>query len=266
MANTSSSEPMNKAVITLAGGRYLAGAAVQLMELRYLGCEWPYHVFNIPGEEIPDGYRRFFARMGVEILEVPDYMGHPWTAKRSAIAQFPDTEVLFLDADNIPLINPEFIRQDARYQRTGTVFWRDFGTTQPDHMVWNMLGLEPKVEIEQESGQLLIDTGRCAAGLAQLRVWDLNYIEHYKILHGDKDMWRFAWAKVGLPYEWGSPDLDFIMDNGGSVRVMIQKWDGHQVFHHRVHSKLSIDGDNFWRVGIPLRYFEHLEYVKSIVS
>jgi alpha 1,2-mannosyltransferase len=254
-----------KEVITLAGGKYLAGAAVQVMELRHLGCDWPYTLFTLPHDEFPDGYRKLFGLLGVTVRLIKD-LGHPWTAKRLAIQQFPDTDVLFLDADNIPLINPEIIRSDRRYQESGSVFWRDQNIMSKDHPVYAKCGVEPREEFEMESGQLLINTRKCAAGLEQVGIMDETWWEYYSMIHGDKEQMRLSWNKVGLPVEWGSREIEVLRDDHGNQMALIQRWGDIPAFHHRSCCKMKIEGDNWWRVGQPLRWFEHLETVRRVVQ
>ena len=255
----------NKAVVTLAGGKYLAGAAVQLMELRHLGCDWDYHLLTVPGDEVPDSYRVLFASMGVQIREVSDYLGHPWTAKCSAIRELIDTDVLFLDSDCIPLVNPEVLRLDPRYQKAGSIFWRDFGVIRRDNILHGLLGVAPFEDFETESGQILINTRRCRAGLDAMREINLRWEEIYAKVHGDKDTWHFAWKKAGLTWEWGSSNIGIILDDHGHGRAIIQKWGDQPVFHHRCHAKFSVTGDVWHQAGLPLRWLEHLEAVKSRV-
>lgn len=258
---------MNKSVITLAGGSYLPGAAVQAMELKAIGCDWPHVLFTVPGDEISRPYRRLFSDLDVEIRQITGYLGHPWTAKRNAIQQMPKTDVLFLDADNIPLIDPEIIRLDPRYQNTGSIFWRDFETMPANHPLYALCGVEGREQQAQEAGQLMINTERCAMALDCLAALDANWKEIYEITRGDKDMWRMAWLKSWTPWEWGSPDIGIILDDSGNGRVITQKWGVREIFHHRVHAKFSLEGDNWWRPGIPnsLRWLEHLEAIRSKV-
>ena len=258
---------MNKAVVTLAGGSYLPGAAVQAMELKSIGCDWKHILFTVPGDEVSKAYRRLFLDLDVEIREVTGYLGHPWTAKRNAIQSLKNTDVMFLDADNILTIDPEIIRLDPKYQETGSVFWRDFGTMPADHILYSLCGVEPREEIEQEAGQLLINTERCASALSALATLDLRWEEIYPHVRGDKDMWRMAWIKTGTPWIWGSQEIGIILDDLGHGRAIIQKWGQRDACHHRVHCKFSLTGDNWWRSGIPnsLRWFEHLEVIRSKV-
>ena len=260
---------MNKAVITLAGGRYLPGAAVQAMELKALGCDWPHIVFTVPGDEVPKAYRRLFLDLDVEMREITSYLGHPWTAKTSAVMAMKDTEVLFLDSDNILMVDPEVIRLNPRYQAAGSMFWKDFGSLEANHPLYKFCGLEPKSEdaTAQESGQLMLHTGRCEKALSAMHEVNKNWREIYETTRGDKEIWQLVWAKTGHPFVWGSEEIDIILDDQGHGRAIIQKLDSRACCHHRVHAKFSLTEDNWWRPGIPnsIRWFEHLEFIRSKV-
>lgn len=250
-----------KTVITLSGGSYLLGAAVQAMELRHLGCDWRHVVYTVPGDEVSDGYRRVFDQLGSEVREVKSYKGHPWTAKTNAVIET-GGEVLFLDSDNIPLIDPEVIRLDGRYRSKGAVFWRDFETMEVHHPLYHLCGVTPLTQQAQEAGQLLIDVDVCGRELATMDELNDRWNMIYPCTRGDKDMWRMAWMKCGTQWEWASPDIGILLDNTGHGRAIIQKWGDRPAFHHRVHAKFTAK-DNWWQPGLPLRWFAHIDHILS---
>lgn len=251
----------NPVAVTLAAGRYLPSAYIQAMELRFHGCTWPHILFHLPGEEIPPLFRQLFRELNVEIRVVEDYLGHHFTAKRSIFQMFPAQEVLFMDADNIPLMNPEIIRASPEFQAAGSMFWRDMERMTTDDFRYPLMGLDPVEDFAQESGQLLLHTGKCARALESLRTWDVaNWREMYAKVNGDKDFWRLIWLKTGTPWVWGSARLDVLMAEHNLV--LEQYFGDKKAFHHRCLSEFDMT-TNWWRPGIPLRFFQHLEYLHS---
>ena len=257
---------MEKAVVTVAGGRYLLGAAVQALELKETGCTWPHILFTLPGEDLGP-FKSFFDYHGTTVREVNGYLGHPWTSKTNAVIQAKADHVLYMDADNLATIPPDDLIADSRYHATGAIFWPDFNTMEPDHLLWEVCGVHGRREREAEAGQLMIDTGRCRNALGEMDTLNRRWKSIYSVTHGDKDVWRMAWHRAGQEWSWGSDDLNIYLDDKGHGRAIVQRLGDRPAFHHRVHAKFSLH-DNWWRPGIPnsLRWFSHLEYIKDFLK
>jgi hypothetical protein len=114
---------------------------------------------------MPRAFRPVFERLGVELvdsLEVrpnqPFGVVAGWQNKPFALVHSKFEEVLFLDADNFCLRNPEFLFDEPRYQASGCAFWPDFEGKAGDvacikPFAWEFLELPPQpVGIELESG------------------------------------------------------------------------------------------------------------------
>ncbi len=259
---------MTKAVVTLAGGdKYLPSAAVQALELRAIGCDWPHIVFTLPGEYL-GRYHKFFLDHGSEVREVTGYEGHPWTAKTNAVVQAGAETVLFLDSDCLPLIDPDDLLEDDGFKLTGSMFWRDFGIANPDSRLWKFCGVEPQHEFEFEAGQILLNIPRCGDALETMLGFNKRWQEAYALTHGDKDVWRMAWHRSKTPWAWASPNISIYMDDTGAGRAIVQSLGDKPAFLHRVHSKFSLEGDNWFRTGVPnaARCLHHLEYLREYLS
>jgi alpha 1,2-mannosyltransferase len=119
-------------------------------------------------------------------------------------------QVLFLDADNVPVKDPSYLFKTNEFVDTGAVFWPDFW--HPDNtifsidetsLVWELLGTDFVDMFEQESGQLLIDRKRHAAPLSLVIFYAFHQPDLFTRLRlswGDKDLYRFAWLKLGAPF------------------------------------------------------------------
>ncbi|KAL3658724.1 hypothetical protein V7S43_016367 [Phytophthora oleae] len=119
-------------------------------------------------------------------------------------------QVLFLDADNAPVKDPSYLFSTAEFQKTGAIFWPDYW--HPEHtifginqtsLLWQLLDLPFVDMLEQDSGQLLIDRKRHAGPLALVLFYGFhspNYFNKLKLAWGDKDLFRFAWLKLGASF------------------------------------------------------------------
>lgn len=136
------------------------------------------------------------------------YFGVNYQLKTAAIVNSRFAEPLFLDSDNIPVMNPERIYESPTYREYHSVFWPDIARTRPQNPMWAITNTACRMdEYEQESGQLLVDKTRFWYHL-QLASWLNNEQGSYynAFLLGDKDMFRFAWhalkTQYGKPNNW----------------------------------------------------------------
>jgi hypothetical protein len=155
-------------------------------------------------------------------------------------------EVLLLDADSTPVRDPAFLFDDARYLATGTIFWPDYWVTPQENPIWDILGILPRSELEQESGQLLVNKATAWTALTLLQHFQSNL--YYSLLNGDKDTFRFAWIASGTPYTMvptypaaigqRAPDGNFCGHTMGQHDL-----DGDILFIHHNQIKISKVGE-----------------------
>jgi len=63
-----------------------------------------------------------------------------WQLKAYAVAYSRFEEVLFLDADQAPVRNPELVFAWPSYLETGAVFWPDILDISADNPIWTLVG------------------------------------------------------------------------------------------------------------------------------
>src|SRR5262249_51391055 len=124
-----------------------------------------------------------------------------WELKPFSVIHSAFREVLYLDADNVPVKDPTFLFDEPRYRECGAVFWPDLpGGSVVALLAWDVAGIANRDGPAFESGQYLIDKSRCWAEL-QLTM-HLN--EHsdfwYHYVYGDKDTFKLAWHKLRRRY------------------------------------------------------------------
>jgi hypothetical protein len=64
-----------------------------------------------------------------------------WVGKVAALLHCNFHEVLLLDSDNLPLVDPEVHFEDPLYAAAGNLFWPDFWSDWVKPGVWPVLGL-----------------------------------------------------------------------------------------------------------------------------
>ena len=233
-------------VICAGGGLYFANAWVCINMLRRSGCQLPIQLWYLGKTEINGEMQDWVRPLDVECvdaLEIDDKQRAKvlkgWPLKPYAVIHSRFKEVLLLDADNVPIIDPEFLFEVWQYKEKGAIFWPDFGRLGPERTIWKLCGVPYRDEPEFETGQLLVDKERCWQALA-LTMW---YNEHsdffYDHVHGDKETFHMAFRKLGQPY--GMPPTPIHRLRGTMCQHDFQ---GRRVFQHRNMEKWSLHGTN----------------------
>lgn len=233
-------------VICAGGTRLFTNAWVCLHRLRRLGCRLPIQIWHNGTAELDATMEALLRPLGVECVDAEALRHaegagrlHGWALKPYALLASPFEDVLLLDADNMPVRNPEYLFRCAPFRRRGAVFWPDYSRLDRDRPAWRMFGVPYRDEPEVESGQLLV---RKSVGWAALRL-ALWYNEHadfyYRFVHGDKETFHLAWRRLGLPYAMPRRPIERL------TGTMCQHdFQGQRVFQHRNLDKWDLMGFN----------------------
>jgi ADP-heptose:LPS heptosyltransferase len=199
-----------RGIVVCGGGvSYFTGAWVCINMLRRLGCALPIQLWYLGRKEMDSRMKSIVAPLGVECVDAtrvrkkfPARILKGWELKSYALLHSPFREVLLLDADNVPVVNPEFLFTTPQFRATGAIFWPDFlrGTDKKAIAIWRSFGLQMPHEFEFESGQIVLDKLRCWRAL-YLSWWiNDNSDFFYRHLHGDKETFHLAFRKLKTPY------------------------------------------------------------------
>ena len=233
-------------VIAAGGCRFFTNAWVCVNRLRQEGCTLPIEVWHLGRQEMFPRMARLLGRYGVKCVDALKVRkAHPfrilggWELKSYAVAHSRFEEVLFLDADNVPLANPEYLFDAESYRQTGAVFWPDLGRFDKTQRAWDILGLKRPAGPEFESGQVLLNKRQCWRALS-LTLWlNENSDFFYRLLHGDKETFRLAFERLRQPYTLvPTPALAL-------PGTMCQHdLDGRRLFQHRNSDKWTLFATN----------------------
>jgi hypothetical protein len=80
-------------------------------------------------------------------------------AKIDSILASPFEQVLFLDPDVMPVVDPTYLFETNAFNKTGALFWPDTMRRNEDNKLWEVMELQGKYrnEHEFESGEMLFD-------------------------------------------------------------------------------------------------------------
>lgn len=260
-------ENFNGRGIVICGGgiRLFTSAWVCINMLRKLGCELPVQLWYLGEQEMDERMKAIVQPLGVECVDaleirkqIPARILNGWELKAYALLHNPFKEVLLLDADNVPVANPEYLFETKEFKETGAIFWPDLGRLQKERMIWKLCGVPYRDEPEFESGQILVNKEHCWSAL-NLALW---YNEHsdfyYKHIHGDKETFHLAFRKMETGYSMPTHPVQL------KAGTMYQHdFEGSLIFQHRNGPKWNYHSDN---LKLPGFKFEEIcfEFIREL--
>jgi hypothetical protein len=244
-----------RGIVICGGGiRYFTNAWVCINRLRRTGCRLPIEVWHLGKPEMTPQMSKLLASLGAKTIDAFQMRkNHPtrllggWELKPYSVFHSRFNDVLFLDADNVPVRNPEYLFETEEFKSTGAVFWPDLdhGRDEKSLAVWRSCGLRRPHEPEFESGQMLFDKSRCALPL-RFCVWlNENSDFYYRYLHGDKETFHIAFRKLKKKYSLVPKPVDWI-----DSTMCQHDFEGRRIFQHRNMDKWDLIGNrriqDFW--------------------
>ena len=196
-------------VICGGGVRYFTSAWVCINMLRRLGCLLPIQLWYLGKKEMDNQMRGLLVPLGVQCIdashvrrEFPARILQGWELKPYAILQSSFRDVLLLDADNVPVVDPEFLFDTPQFQSSGAIFWPDYpaGQAPRARVIWRSCGVRPPKEPEFETGQMVVDKRLCWRALCLSMWFNENSDFYYQHLHGDKETFHLAFRKLRKSY------------------------------------------------------------------
>ena len=148
-------------VICGGGERYLPCAWVCIRMLRHLGCALPIELWHLRRSEGDARVSTQLAALNVRCVDAAEvrrrcparYLGG-WELKPYAILHSSFEQVLYLDADNVPVRDPGYLFDARPFDETGAVYWPDYGRLPATADIWRIVGVPYRDEPEFESGQM----------------------------------------------------------------------------------------------------------------
>jgi len=241
--------------IVLCGGGtvYFPCIWVCIRMLRSFGCTLPIELWYRGPREMTDEMKALLETYDVVCRdsfavarEFPVRRLDGWELKPYAILNSRFAEVLYIDADNVVVRNPEFLFDTVLYADTGALFWQDLpndtsGLSYLKDNAWDLLGLPFRDEPPFESGQLLVDKRRCWRPLQLTLHLNEHSDYYYTAFFGDKDTFHLAWRKVEQEYSL-NPHVPGVLS---AQRALVQfDPDGKRLFQHRCNAKWTITERN----------------------
>ena len=234
-------------VICAGGARLFTCAYVAIGILRrVLGCTLPIEVWHLGAADIGPPMRRLLEDFDVAVVDgLAVAKQHPvrtlggWELKPYAVIHSRFREVLLLDADNVPTVDPAFLCDLPEYAEAGALFWPDIVRLKQDAAIWELTGVPYTSLPTVESGQAVLDKQLCWPALQLAMHMNEHSDFYYQHIYGDKDTFFIAWRRLGQPYAMTphAPRQD-------QYGLYQRGFDGRVVFQHRNSAKWIVDGRN----------------------
>ncbi|KAL0079295.1 mannosyltransferase putative-domain-containing protein [Phycomyces blakesleeanus] len=202
-----------RGIVLVAGNVDTFGRATTTIRIlkEFHHCTLPIEVWHLPDEIPSPEIVTELARLGAVSRSFgEENLVRPVQQRRDADKQFQIkaaaiinsrfNEVLYLDSDNVPAIDPTFLFDSPDYKRTGAMFWPDFWQTSGENIIFPILNIPCKDEWEQESGQIVINKAKAWLPLQLSWYMQNNHEIYFQLLNGDKDTFQYAWKALDAPF------------------------------------------------------------------
>ena len=274
----------SRSIVTSVYDGEFATGYVLLRELTRLGNTLPIEVFYRAGE-LSATQIRILTDVDSSHIEVKQIQGDAkdfitpygtkagWSTKIYAIYESIYAENLWIDADNFPIVNPEYLFNDPEYVTKNCLFWRDIMS--PDRAnryydkapIWPVFNVTPNDGEPFETGQFLINKPNCWDQFRLVKHYADNCQVYYNF-GGDTETFRMAWqhwhlrkggSQMYINYQ-SDPNVPYgFMPYGpfhkgvqnefkkwGGGTVMVQRArDGSELFNHRNINKMKLYNNVF---------------------
>jgi len=247
-----------RGIVTCAGGpRLFTCVWVLVRVLRDLvKTALPVQVWHRGAAEMDPLMRALLERHNVEVVDACSIGSEPppkgWALKPFAILHSRFQEVLFLDADNVPAVDPALLFEAAPYRQTGAIFWPDLHPIPAHSPIWEICRVPFRDEPSFESGQMVLDKARCWKALLLTMHMNERADFYYRHVNGDKDTFHMAWRFLDRPYSVvpypprlmpGALTADPLLVHRSFVLGQ-RDFDGRVILQHRNWPKYILFGRN----------------------
>ncbi len=169
-------------------------------------CRLPVEIWYLGEADLSPELRAAFDRFDVEFVDAGRDLRvsgrrpeNGWELKACAVALSRFAEVVWLDADLLPLIDPTTLFEDPHYHSAGALFWPDIRSVNRFNPIWSIAGTAPPDGPEYESGMVVLDKSRHWPELQLALHFNQQSDFYYRYLLGDKDTYQLAWRLRDAP-------------------------------------------------------------------
>ncbi|KAI4213285.1 MAG: hypothetical protein LQ351_004026 [Letrouitia transgressa] len=223
-----------KGIVIIAGGKYSEYASTTLGMIRLLGGRLPVEVWMKDRNEEQQGWCEELASQGMACRFVEDYIDdmspftHHYQLKTPVILLSSFSEILFLDSDSFPVVNPDRVFDAPAYRLLGAVLWPDYWGTTESPWTPYITGAKKKKDLTRptyqtvDSGQMMWNKEMHWQTLALAAYYNYYGPQYFYTLitqggpgWGDKDTFPTALRALSAPWHFVPHKLETQRYDGG---------------------------------------------------
>lgn len=256
-------EYSGRGIVICGGGKLWPCVWVAIRAIRHHGCDLPIEIWHMGNTEYDKKIMGLLSPYNVKFIDAFEYsksypsriLQNPelcflkmteyatmggWMLKSYSMLHSSFEEVLFMDADNTPTKNPEYIFDSKQYNDFGAYFFPDKYHHDDEEKyklsprICKILGIEYEGEFSFDSGQMFVNKSKCLLQL-QVALWWNEFSEYtYEIIYGDKDTFNLAWRQTGKKY--------YFVQKMPIIGHGLQQFDHNEdlIFLHRCGAKWTL--------------------------
>ncbi|HLW67843.1 MAG TPA: hypothetical protein VKS79_21170 [Gemmataceae bacterium] len=246
-----------RGVVISGGGKYWPSAYVSARMVRALGCTLPIQIWYLGDGERDQRFEDLLRPLGIECIDAQRHrLDHPYRrlggyeSKFYAVWESPFEEVLLLDADCYPVVDPTPLFDRADYRASGAVYFPDIsqGNGWTNWNFWNVAKFGPECGLE--TGQYFFHK-RVAWEPANL----IRFYEQHSDWcygqpkgdnckhggHGDTGPHRVAWAQLQRRF------TIWFTGSAWQRSVFLHRGpESETLFVHRMRNKFKLAPERFY--------------------
>lgn len=233
-----------------AGGKLLPSAYVTIRFMRDMGWKLPIEVWYLGRMgEMPEEHKALLRPYGVDFVDGDEIAKtikcrilNGWELKWYAILQCRFKEILFLDADCYPIVDPTVVFDWPEYKETGSVMWSDQEMYDIKPQQWWAFGVPEDTGKDRgiEASALVFDKEKCWNVLQLAREYNDHSDYTYSHFYGDKETAHVAHRKLKQPYSEPPKRWTWSLHT-----ALHHDFNDKPVFLHRCRDKIRYRPENF---------------------
>lgn len=245
-------------IVMMGGGEYFGPAIIGLHMLRQLGCTLPVEIFVADQSEWePAVCEDYLPLYNARCVVLSSFFGKVsafdithFQLKSLAMLFSSFEEILYLDSDSIPLIDPATeLFSTEPYLSSGLVIWPDFWIATESPLFYNIAGIPFPPDLPKtssESGQVLMNKKTHLKSLLLAIYYNVYGPDIYYPLfsqgvmgQGDKETFMAAALVTSKPYYRVKTDVEsagYYRDDGFKGGAMIQHHPGDDLLLTKFHA------------------------------
>jgi Mannosyltransferase putative len=213
-------------IVTCAGSKYLRYLWAQVQKVREVS-DAPIWCYHLGPDELNHPSVDMLREMDVTFVDAIPLMRREnyqssvgWSAKSIAVIHSPFRHVCFLDADAIPIVDPESILHHDDYSE-GFLCFPDIQKCRTDDFLFSELAIKRDPDfIEAEAGQFLVDKDRMWKALQLYSFMNGRPKPFHEMAYGDKCLLQLSCMKLNIPFkmagkaEWAGYGINHFLTDG----------------------------------------------------